>query len=255
MSALAPSIRPLRGLDPRQTFDEWWEWTRRHAAELRDDRVATAPRAAWRSEIGIFASWVAERVAQMEPRRMTPVVLDAGCGNGAHALLFAALGAETHGIDHRPERIATASRAGAAWSAAHERPVDLTFERGDVAREWNRRYDAIWFHDVIGEAEDPDAMLVQARAHLAPGGVLGVAEWNGAPPAGPARHPRPVTSARSLRSRLEAHGFQIALHAFPWGCDLPVSDGVFDRCVAAPLHGWWPGRVLARRQIALVTGR
>ena len=95
-------------------------------------------------------------------------VLDSGCGTGEHALLTAARGYATTGIDIVPAAIELARKK------AFERNVEVTFEVGDVLSLTQRRerFDTVIDSGVFHVFDDADrARYVKSlRSALAAGG-------------------------------------------------------------------------------------
>ncbi len=109
-------------------------------------------------------------------------ILELGCGTGAHAVEFAWLGHEVHGVDISEgmlERARTRQTLEAPEVAAR-----LTFSAGDVRSfRAGRRFDAVTalFHVVSYQVNDEDLASTFATAadHLAPGGVFLFDCWYG----------------------------------------------------------------------------
>jgi cyclopropane fatty-acyl-phospholipid synthase-like methyltransferase len=82
-------------------------------------------------------------------------VLDAGCGTGEHALLFASRGHEVTGIDFLEEAIASAQRKAA------ERRLAATFLVKDALKlhEWSARFDNVLDSGLFHVFADEDRAL------------------------------------------------------------------------------------------------
>jgi SAM-dependent methyltransferase len=132
---------------------------------------------AWAYDALVTATGIGpEFVARvLEERGVAPgaLLVDAGCGTGAHARELAALGYEVIGIDRSPELIEEARRLGVGpdlvvadlleWRPP--RPAAAVLSRGVL-------------NDLVADAER-DAALPSLAAMLAPGGVLvaDVRDW------------------------------------------------------------------------------
>lgn len=110
------------------------------------------------------------------------LVLDLGCGTGAHAVLLAAQGYVVHGVDISPAMLEGAQQRRA------ELPFDqargLEFSLGDTRTvRLNRRFDAVisLFHVLSYQPtnEDLQATLATVREHLKPGGAFIFDCWYG----------------------------------------------------------------------------
>lgn len=95
-------------------------------------------------------------------------ILDVGCSNGA---LGRSLMAQV------PGRVLCGIEADASFIAEAQREFELLVHADLNLLDWDaalagRRFDCIIFADVLEHLVDPLRSLDQARAHLAPGGVL-----------------------------------------------------------------------------------
>lgn len=98
-------------------------------------------------------------------------VLDAGCGDGAHSVLFAALGAIVTGVDISAEELAIARRRAEVSGVADRCEFQCApLETADLAPE---AFDVVWgeaiLHHLLGEL---DALLPRLYAALRPGGLV-----------------------------------------------------------------------------------
>jgi SAM-dependent methyltransferase len=102
-------------------------------------------------------------------------VLDAGCGGGDHAVLFAALGgARVVALDLDAEKVAGVSRRveGSALAARVEaRTGDITALPGD-----DRSFDLAWASHVLHFMPDPIAVARELARVTRPGGLVVVRE-------------------------------------------------------------------------------
>jgi 2-polyprenyl-3-methyl-5-hydroxy-6-metoxy-1,4-benzoquinol methylase len=98
------------------------------------------------------------------------VVLDVGCSKGATAGALRARGvSRICGIEPDPEDAAAAARV-------YDDVVCARLEA--VERDFDARFDAVLFGDVLEHLEDPTDALVRVRPWLAPGGVVVVSVPN-----------------------------------------------------------------------------
>lgn len=109
-------------------------------------------------------------------------ILELGCGTGAHAAEFAALGYEVHGVDVSVGMLERArARQAQLPPAVNNR---LAFSVGDVrSYRAGRLFDAVTalFHVVSYQVtnEDLAGIFATAAAHLAPGGIFLFDCWYG----------------------------------------------------------------------------
>lgn len=128
----------------QQRQDEWaWQWS------AYDDRVE------W-----LLRDWI-------HPNRLEDLagklVLDAGCGHGAHAALAARHGARVVAVDLNTSALARERRADAG----------VEFVDGDIARfDDGRRFDAVMSVGVVHHTDDPDRTVAHLKDLLKPGGRL-----------------------------------------------------------------------------------
>lgn len=217
------------------------------------DRIEAWVRGRWRGASGWTAGWIAERVWALSCRGMTPRVLDAGCGFGTEALLFAAMGAEVVGVDLDAVRLSAAERRARHHASASGRAAGARFEHGDVCAAWLRGYDVVWVRDGLGAFASLEGFLAETRRKLRPGGIVVVDDANGAHPA----HREAAASGRAftpagLRERFAAHGFQVTHHELPWPDAPGMADGLYGALGVLRRPGGWAAG-LARRQV-LVAG-
>jgi SAM-dependent methyltransferase len=118
----------------------------------------------------------------------TTRVLDLGCGTGGHAIPLAARGYDVTGIDRSSDMIALACAKSAAV------PGVLSFKTGDAATvDAGSAFDAaLLMFAVLGYQRTNDEVrriLMNARRHLRPGGLIVFDAWYGpgvlADPPGP----------------------------------------------------------------------
>ena len=126
------------------------------------------------------ARFVCDLLRQHAPG--THLILDLGCGTGAHAALVAAQGYFVHGIDISPAMLERARQRYA--ELPFEQASKLLFSLGDIRTiRLNSEFDAVisLFHAVNYQTtnEDLQATLATVRAHLKPGGVFIFDCWYG----------------------------------------------------------------------------
>ena len=95
-------------------------------------------------------------------------ILDLGCGDGQLTLRIAALGANVKGIDASPQMVAAAKARGA--EAREGNAESLPFA--------DHSFDAVFSNAVLHWVHDHDAMMLEVRRVLRPGGRF-VAEFGG----------------------------------------------------------------------------
>lgn len=290
MSAVAPNVVPSDPTPPvvqpeldlagaRRRFEKFLRWTvteelpacasflpeserapfaaeNRHLPAPGDaERIEVWVRARRRGAAGWAAGWIAERVWALSCRGMTPRVLDAGCGFGSDALLFAAMGAEVVGVDLDGLRLGAAERRARYHASVSGRAPGARFEHGDVCAAWPRGYDVVWVRDGLAAFASLEGFLAETRRKLRPGGVVIVDDANGAHPAhrAAAAAGRAFTPA-GLRERFAAHGFAVTHHELPWPDAPGVPDGLYG--VLGRFRGpagWASG--LAPRQVFVAGAR
>jgi SAM-dependent methyltransferase len=109
-------------------------------------------------------------------------ILDLGCGTGAHAAEFAALGYTVHGVDLSTEMLQHAQTRQAQLAPGSA--ARLSFAKGDVRSfRAGRRFDVVTalFHVVSYQVDDDDLTqtFATAAAHLEPGGIFLFDCWYG----------------------------------------------------------------------------
>lgn len=112
------------------------------------------------------------RVAGVDVNGTT--VLDAGCGTGFYAVLFAALGARVEGVDMFPENIATITALAQAFSlpihAAHRDVADSGLPDASVQ--------LVYCTEAISHFSDGDGFLRECARVTRPGGTVIIADGN-----------------------------------------------------------------------------
>lgn len=107
-------------------------------------------------------------------------VLDAGCGVGTEALLFAELGAEVTAVDLHPPRI-EAARRRIERAGTVGRRIELVC--GDISRVSRPgRFDVVWSMESISHIDPPGRFVGAMRENLRSGGILVITDSNGLNP-------------------------------------------------------------------------
>ena len=105
-------------------------------------------------------------------------ILDAGCGSGSMARLFAAKQPTAHvvGVDIRPDYVAYARKRAQA-----EGLDNLRFEQGDIFRLPfpDASFDFVWSKYVLQWVKNPAAAIVEFRRVTAPGGIVVCCNFDG----------------------------------------------------------------------------
>lgn len=125
---------------------------------------------------GEIADWIAAMPDVRERLSAGPArVLDVGCGTGASSFALATHfpAVRVHGVDLDAASVAEAE-VGAKREGLSDR---VTFERGDAAAlATDERYDLVCIFEALHDMADPVASLRAARAALAPGGAVLIAD-------------------------------------------------------------------------------
>ena len=110
-------------------------------------------------------------------------ILDAGCGIGMEALLFALLGCEVVGIDLAPRNINVANKRKKYYQELLGRDLHLEFQCQNIfdAQDLGK-FDAIWLKEAIHHIEPPDLFIQFAYEHLKKNGRLFISDTNGSNP-------------------------------------------------------------------------
>jgi hypothetical protein len=118
----------------------------------------------------LVGEWIPTVAGLTEKLQAGARVLDVGCGLGTATLMLAEAFEQSTftGIDYHDESIRRA-RAAAARSDAGAR---VTFEVAQADADPGERYDVICFFDALHDMGNPVAALEQAKASLAPGGIV-----------------------------------------------------------------------------------
>ncbi len=131
-------------------------------AEAPPLRTAIDP-GAYLHRYGAMNASAREDLASLVPAGARSV-LDVGCSRGATSAALRARGvARIFGIEPDPEDAAAAARV-------YDEVICARLEA--VAEDFEGRFDAVLFGDVLEHLEDPSEALARVRPWLAPGGVL-----------------------------------------------------------------------------------
>src|SRR5205085_1246047 len=180
----------------RETFGGYY----RALPETGDERgIRRHIRGLWRGEPGWAARWIAERARR--PGARPPRVLDAGCGFGTFAMLFAAMGGEVIGADLRPDRLDVARWRCDHWRRATGRRVALRYDRLDLTQDLGGAFALVWAYNAISHIDPIETFFANVRRHLEPGGMLVIGDVNGG-------NPRVVEALATQRT--EVHGTYVA---------------------------------------------
>lgn len=134
------------------------------------------------------------RLARFDPQGK--VILDAGCGFGALALILGLMGAQAvHGVDISPTRLPTFQQMIADFQLSP--PLSAQFASVDRLEFPSHSFDMILSNEAISHYQDVDAFLTEAARLLKPGGVLLIADGNNA------RNSRLAAHTRELWLRFE----------------------------------------------------
>lgn len=219
----------------------------------------------WRSEAGWATRWLAARAR--------PRVMDAGCGFGNYAMLFAAVGADVTGADLRPDRLDAAERRLRFHRESTGLALSVRYERADLTRPWRAPVDLVWVYNALSHIDPLEVFLRNVREHLKPGGVLVVGDINGAHPQHQRRlaqirtevHQQYVApdgqshayavertfSPREMREVMEQSGLRVVHHELFWGGLGVLPEPLYSGVVRPLQRPWNPLAGRARRQLVV----
>jgi SAM-dependent methyltransferase len=168
-------------------YDAWWFRTGRF------DR-GTDNNAAWRSEVGVVETAVAEMLAKMRPS----TVLELACGTGLFTRHLAPRVAAVTAVDASPEVIAI-NRSRVALPNVRYVQADL------FAFESDTRYDCVFMSFWLSHVPHArfDAFWSMVRRALAPGGFAYVIDSAHDPTSTAANHPTPDRHAGIVTRKLD----------------------------------------------------
>ncbi|GBC91664.1 2-methyl-6-phytyl-1,4-hydroquinone methyltransferase [bacterium HR15] len=134
------------------------------------------------------------RLAHFDPEGK--VILDAGCGFGALAIILGLMGAhQVHGVDISPTRLPTFQQMIEDFQLSP--PLNAHFASAERLDFPAASFDMILSNEAISHYHDVDAFLAEAARLLKPGGVLLIADGNNAV------NPRLAAHTRELWLRFE----------------------------------------------------
>src|SRR5262249_59811935 len=125
------------------------------------DAIDRYVRGLWRLDTG----WVARLIAQ---HATTPRILDAGCGFGTFAMMFAAVGAEVVGADLRPDRLDAANKRLEYYRETTGATLPIRYERVDLTQPSREMFDMVWVYNALSHIEPVEPFIHQVRAQLKP---------------------------------------------------------------------------------------
>jgi SAM-dependent methyltransferase len=168
-------------------YDAWWFRTGRF------DR-GTDNNAAWRAEVGVVETAVAEMLAKLRPS----TVLELACGTGLFTRHLASRVAAVTAVDASPEVIAI-NRSRVALPNVRYVQADL------FAFEPDTRYDCVFMSFWLSHVPHArfDAFWSMVRRALAPGGFAYVIDSGHDPTSTAANHPTPDRHAGIVTRKLD----------------------------------------------------
>jgi SAM-dependent methyltransferase len=168
-------------------YDAWWFRTGRF------DR-GTDNNAAWRAEVGVVETAVAEMLAKLRPS----TVLELACGTGLFTRHLAPRVAAVTAVDASPEVIAI-NRSRVALPNVRYVQADL------FAFESDTRYDCVFMSFWLSHVPHArfDAFWSMVRRALAPGGFAYVIDSAHDPTSTAANHPTPDRHAGIVTRKLD----------------------------------------------------
>jgi SAM-dependent methyltransferase len=168
-------------------YDAWWFRTGRF------DR-GTDNNAAWRAEVGVVETAVAEMLAKLRPS----TVLELACGTGLFTRHLAPRVAAVTAVDASPEVIAI-NRSRVALPNVRYVQADL------FAFEPDTRYDCVFMSFWLSHVPHArfDAFWSMVRRALAPGGFAYVIDSAHDPTSTAANHPTPDRHAGIVTRKLD----------------------------------------------------
>jgi 2-polyprenyl-3-methyl-5-hydroxy-6-metoxy-1,4-benzoquinol methylase len=236
-----------------------------------DDRAAVAKyvRGLWRLDAGWVMRWIAEQPT-------APRILDAGCGFGTFAMMFAAVGAEVVGADLRPDRLDAAEKRLEFYRQTTGTMLPIRYERVDLTKPSADRFDMVWVYNALSHIEPVEPFLEQVRAQLRPGGLFAIGDINGGHPV----HARRLAAVRSevlqeyvapdgtrhpyamervftpgaLHELMTTHGFAVKRHELFIGGFGILPDALYALSSPLRLYAGWNGR-FALRHFMVATPR
>ncbi len=134
------------------------------------------------SPLGVYgyASRLAPALLSIGKSGPNVKLLDAGCGYGTEAILFALSGAEVTGVELVPERVVLARSRLSFYESFASTSFSIQFVNADVIRylESERPFDIIWAMEAVSHIHPLENFLSSAHQSLAPGGLLVTSDPN-----------------------------------------------------------------------------
>lgn len=134
------------------------------------------------SPLGVYgyASRLAPALLSIRQAGPNVKLLDAGCGYGTEALLFALSAAEVTGVELVPERAALARSRLSFYQSFASAPFSVQFVNADVIGYLERGgpFDIIWTMEAVSHIHPLEDFLSLAHKSLAPGGLLVTSDPN-----------------------------------------------------------------------------
>ena len=172
------------------------------------------------SPLGVhgYASRLAPALLSLREAGPNVRLLDAGCGYGTEALLFALSGAEVTGVELVPERAALARSRLSFYQSHTSASFSIQFVNADVMRylEGTGSFDIIWAMESISHIHPLEAFLSLAHKSLSPGGLLITSDPNAL---------NPIARYRACRIR-GAPRYTLRMKARDPGSGTPVYEAV-----------------------------
>ncbi len=128
------------------------------------------------SPLGVYgyASRLAPALLSLEEAGSDVKLLDAGCGYGTEALLFALSGADVTGVELVPERVELARSRISFYQNHVSTPLSIRFINANIMRYLERTgpFDIIWALEATSHIHPLEDFLPLARKCLSPNGLL-----------------------------------------------------------------------------------
>lgn len=137
--------------------------------------------------------WARLALIRAKSRRMSPVlnlidqagrplrILDAGCGVGTQAILFACQGADVIGVDINTERLAVAAQRADFYEEKGLLAGSVKFELKNIFSMLEQRskdFDLVWASEAISHIDPIQKFLDLTYAALKPGGRIVISDPN-----------------------------------------------------------------------------
>jgi len=110
-------------------------------------------------------------------------ILDAGCGRGTDALLFAFLGADVVGVDINRRGVEYANRRKDFFQAKGDVSLSCEFSQGDVIEKVEEKnFDVVWIREAVSHIHPLEAFFEALAQNLKQGAWLMISEHNSSNP-------------------------------------------------------------------------